>query len=821
MKNGKVTNAIVLASALANSVSPVLAHGGGGSSPSTGHALHGLIGLGIDMWNPVCAYACHRTLVKSPLSCSTMGDGHGGHDDDHDDDDHEHDEHEELEGHEHGHEHEDEHEDAHDDDHEHGHDDHGRKRTLFRRHGGHGSEEFETSGECYANDDVFLQSLAWCIDQKCFKHADHHDQPELWRVERFWETEVVTDGHHSPKYSYEKALSLCGEGPKGEVHPGDELEELSAVNDEAYSSMETYLKDFSRNEKQHTRYMLRIVFVMTALPLFLTFVSFLVQRLWPTGERMMVTHIVYPALWGKRHHVGLPYGLGIIPTRGQSLYLLFVIIFNLSLLRVTYEGTMPNDSYKDTSEAFWSYFSNRAGALAFANLVVIVIYSGRNNPLIWLTGWEHSTFLLLHRWVAYVTILEVALHAVVKLFSHMDVLWEQFSKAYWNVGFATAFIFTAVVPIMTLMPVRRRWYELFLDVHIISAVLGLAGAYYHIYLTFGHQWGYENWPLVAAMLWGAERMARLVRLGSGGLKTAVVRTVDHNHGEITIEGTSATGYVYLYFAQSRWRFWENHPFSVATSVVRANGQLNDMGLVKGEHHFDIASDAGTDFDDSNGDSSNSSSHGHELSETMEEKNTAADAPLLRSDQPPAQDDGMQDISTHISNAKNEKSSGISFLIRRQRGATRALLNSDSPRRVFVEGPYPSMSTRKSLLMTSPHVICIAGGSGITGVLPILRARSTSQVGRTSLYWSCHSEALVQASGVKTLGTAVQTHIKIESRWNIPHIVLRDAGEVYGDVAVVSCGPGSMADDVRWAVVQANRRKTSPGVVRLYEECFGW
>jgi len=48
------------------------------------------------------------------------------------------------------------------------------------------------------------------------------------------------------------------------------------------------------------------------------------------------------------------------------------------------------------------YVSNRLGLLSFADLPLLMLYAGRNNILLWLTIWSHSTFLLLDRWVSYI-----------------------------------------------------------------------------------------------------------------------------------------------------------------------------------------------------------------------------------------------------------------------------------------------------------------------------------------------------------------------------------------------------------------------------------
>jgi NAD(P)H-flavin reductase len=127
--------------------------------------------------------------------------------------------------------------------------------------------------------------------------------------------------------------------------------------------------------------------------------------------------------------------------------------------------------------------------------------------------------------------------------------------------------------------------------------------------------------------------------------------------------------------------------------------------------------------------------------------------------------------------------------------------------------------------TYKHVVCIIGGAGISTVLPILRTRASANSGRSVPYWGCRSPALVREVGVDRLsGAGVQVHVRVGERWEVSDLVARETRGSRGNAAIIVSGPPGMADDVRYAVVQANkarRRKGREGVVRLIEECFRW
>lgn len=53
--------------------------------------------------------------------------------------------------------------------------------------------------------------------------------------------------------------------------------------------------------------------------------------------------------------------------------------------------------------------------MALGNMVVLFVFSARNNLLLWITDWSHSTYLLLHRWLGYWTIIHTVIHSIMLL----------------------------------------------------------------------------------------------------------------------------------------------------------------------------------------------------------------------------------------------------------------------------------------------------------------------------------------------------------------------------------------------------------------------
>ncbi|KPA37332.1 ferric reductase transmembrane component 4, partial [Fusarium langsethiae] len=188
--------------------------------------------------------------------------------------------------------------------------------------------------------------------------------------------------------------------------------------------------------------------------------------------------------------------------------------------------------------------------------------------LLRLTNWSYSTFILLHRWVAMVCVVQVILHSLMWL----QIMVEAHSHAeavtypYWQWGIVGTVAFSLLLP-FSILPFRRALYEVFLVVHICLAVVVLVGSWYHIWYLFEDTSGFEIWLIIAIAVWGYERLLRILRISRNGIKKAYITKVDEKYLQIDIPDMDAHGHCFVYFP---WRPWENHPFSI---VNCSRGQL--------------------------------------------------------------------------------------------------------------------------------------------------------------------------------------------------------------------------------------------------------
>ena len=155
----------------------------------SGRTSHGLIGYGISMYRPLCAYSCRAVLSTSMLNCSVPIDMSEGKN---------------MDG------------------------------------------SASTTPECYATDDAFLQTLAYCISTHCQDVA-------IWDLERYWIMNVAgTESKQpDPKATYQQTIGNITTKPQGILHSGDDLHRPMIVSHQDYDMNYNAQDVFEQVEDNH------------------------------------------------------------------------------------------------------------------------------------------------------------------------------------------------------------------------------------------------------------------------------------------------------------------------------------------------------------------------------------------------------------------------------------------------------------------------------------------------------------------------------------------------------------------------------------------
>lgn len=551
----------------------------------------------------------------------------------------------------------------------------------------------------------------------------------------------------------------------------------------------------------------RIVLLVTgaAIPLALSLLRFVP---FPASLVSKVhAYLIDPPLLGTRHSVPV-LGLAITPTRGQALFILYLIAVNVILSAVGISSRQPHSWYPSgVTEEIINYVANRAGVLSFANLPLLILYSGRNNVLLWLTNWSHATFLLLHRWVAVLCVLQACLHSVLWLHLHVAFYHDHNEVAaipYWYWGIIATVALSLMLP-LSILPLRQKMYEFFHAAHIVLAILTIVGCWYHIIYRYKRQWGYETWVLVAIAVWAFEWVFRAARVARNGVKRAYITRVDDDYLRIDVPGVECRGHAYFYFPTVSWRVWESHPFSIAGSITTpSRAAVSDLPSPSPE---DVK---GAEVGTKTAIAASSSSDSADV-HTVQTA-TAGITLFVRI---------HSGITSHLASHAGS-ATGIPILIESSYGGESKL---------YPDGGHASPSA------AFPNLVVVAGGVGITAVLPVVSEAQSlyKPLGTTRLYWGVREQAkglvrsvqhILADDGTTTVAEIgqrarwgdVDVQISIGERFDLRSIIEADVSALNGGTTVVVCGPAGMADEVRTIVAGLGRHGAT---VRLVEESFAW
>ncbi|KAF7559177.1 hypothetical protein G7046_g4986 [Stylonectria norvegica] len=661
------------------------------------------------------------------------------------------------------------------------------------------------STECFATNIPYLTSIAWCIHERC----DASVKTSL--IDKFWEDDLIyglAEAGLTVKYNYGEAMALINpKHPPAELSPDETtLNRTIAIPDDLYDSYMRAVVSSKHITEAESSFMIMVFLAGALVPFTMSLL-----RLLPFPARwvsLFHAYLIDPPVFGKHHSVAV-LGLGFIPTRGQAIFIVWLFAVNAVANFANYDLQSPNAFYPDVVYAMTRHIANRSGALAITNVPLVFLFAGRNNMLMWLTDWSHSTFLLVHRWIAFICTMQACLHSAMWL--QIMVKEKTYTTAshepYWYWGIIGTLALSLFMP-LSLLPLRKWSYEIFLVGHIILAILVIVGLWYHINDLYGSDGGYIIFIFLTIGLWVFDRFLRWVRIAARGVKRAHVTAVDDEYIRIDIPGVDVQGYCYAYFPTVSWKMWENHPFS----VVGCNSGVDRSGISR-------------------------TPSSHSPSDT--EVPSSSSSPQMATDSGfKAKEAGFTSRTRAIATPNQQH--GITLFIRPHSGLTRLLAaragGASIP--VLIEATYghegktflQGNETRFAPTPEYPNLLCIAGGVGITAVLPALNASLSlyDPMGTTKLYWGLRNRSLVDslegmitnsATGEKGNWGHIEPHITVGSRINVRQILEDELGESgRAGTTVVVCGPLAMCDEVRYTVAAMARHGK---VLRFLEESCTW
>ncbi|KAF2727914.1 ferric reductase transmembrane component 4 [Polyplosphaeria fusca] len=617
---------------------------------------------------------------------------------------------------------------------------------------------------CLANNDAFLTSLAFCISQHC-----PQDTP-LWQLEQYWAMQATGAPGVLAKWGYQTALGKVDGTPGATWGMGVAMNETMRAPEQKWYIWNAFLGVMKHNSILLYEYSLVLLVVGFVTPIALTYLTKL-----PGANAVLDRvnpYLVWPSTVGRYHVRSLPWSLGNPPNMGQAFYIGGFVLLNIIFSCLSYSrAPQPHPWGYDRRGEILAYAGYRTGEFAFALLPLLILFAGRNNILLWMTNWSHSTFILLHRWVARLFTIHTVLHSVFLWAARVQTgtYSADVKLPYWQWGIVGT-VFCCIMTVFSLLWMRRFSYEVFLIGHIIMAIFTIVGSWYHVILRFGKTGSHEYWLYAAFAVWAFDRILRVLRIVKNGVRRANITEVGTTHVRVEIPGIRFSNkpghHGYVYFPTlNPLKPWENHPFSVnSTTSLRC-----------APRH--LASPA-------------TSIHG---SGSADDKHVAK-------------------VATAPAASHASTTSGITLYVRKSTGMTKLLQQHESLI-TLLDGPYHNNTP--SELLSCDRLLLIGGGIGITGLLGFVGAHPNIK-----LAWSMKQiHEAVARDLAAVVDTVADREVRIGERLEVKALVQAEAQAGYGRVGVVVCGPGELCDDVRGVVASVARHSKTR--FDLEVDAFGW
>lgn len=326
-------------------------------------------------------------------------------------------------------------------------------------------------------------------------------------------------------------------------------------------------------------------------------------------------------------------------------------------------------------------FADRLGVLAYALTPLSVLLASRESLLSLITGVPYQSFMFLHRWVGYIILIQSTVHTIgwivieAALYQPQPATWNSLaSELYIQWGFVALGLLVLLWAFATPWGIRLTGYEVFRKLHCVLAMV-------YIGAIIGHWEQLQCFLIPGILLWFFDRLGRLIRT-----------TLLH------YQWIPARGKWGFESAQARVQYWEDDK---SGDVVRLDFEHAQAPWEVGQHFF-LCFPEGTIW------------QSHPM--------TPLSIPM---------EDGSGRVKhSYVIRAKKGETKKLAQIAARKLAVLADSSSTDDEKRskesvdggqvttpVILTGPYGVDIT--SDITQQTNILCVAGGTGITFVLPVL------------------------------------------------------------------------------------------------------
>ncbi|KAL4945738.1 hypothetical protein BDV06DRAFT_184076 [Aspergillus oleicola] len=328
-------------------------------------------------------------------------------------------------------------------------------------------------------------------------------------------------------------------------------------------------------------------------------------------------------------------------------------------------------------------WSDRIGVMAFALTPLSVLLSNRESLLSLITGVPYHHFMFLHRWIGWIIYIQSTLHTIGwtiiegKLYQPQPSAWNEWvAQPYIMWGIVAMILLSVMVAASTQWGIRLTGYEFFRKSHYVLAMV-------YIGACWGHWAQLYCWMIASLIVWFFDRGVRLVR------------TFALHHFN-TPNTTHALG---MHIPRAKMTLFQR---AHDGDIIRLDFEHNHDEWKIGQHFFLCFPD---------------------LSLWQSHPMTPCNVP-----------------------GNNPKGQTHSYIIRARKGITKQLAQlaatsstsatesiASPSTSVILSGPYGQSIVDESFYAQDDiNVFCVAGGTGVTFVLPVLLTLATQPRPRRGL-----------------------------------------------------------------------------------------
>ncbi|MCJ1282566.1 hypothetical protein MMC26_001890 [Xylographa opegraphella] len=303
-------------------------------------------------------------------------------------------------------------------------------------------------------------------------------------------------------------------------------------------------------------------------------------RIWPPPQvRAWLTYQPKP----------IPIVNKVLPSNGTSVVILLLIAINLFYTLYKVPLSFP----------MLFVFADRASLVFVANLPWFYLFAAKNQPIKMLTGYSYESLNIIHRRLGEIMCLLAFLHSAgmvgvwYTLLRPVGLTLTTFLLSNMILLGIGAFVAYEAIYFTSLGTFRRRWYELFLALHIFLQVAALI-------LLFYHHHGSKIYTVIALAIFLVDRLVYRMTLKTRtyrgsftvyedqktvGLYVAVPisakapfinRILGHN----VANGWRTTDHVFLSVPDiSHKHLVQSHPFTIASRAPASDDLTGEMNFI--------------------------------------------------------------------------------------------------------------------------------------------------------------------------------------------------------------------------------------------------